>query len=47
MVVLPISGFPKIRIDLLNSTKSRITEIVPKIDLPTRHVKPFIINGLF
>ena len=44
IVVLPVPGFPKINIDFSASNKSRITEIVPKMARPTRHVKPLIKN---
>ena len=47
IVVLPIPGFPKTKIELSDSSKSRIIEIIPSISRPIRQVRPLIKNCLF
>ena len=42
IVVLPLPGLPKIKIDLSCSRISRILLVEPIIDRPTRHVNPII-----
>ena len=40
-------GFPKIRIDFSDSSKSRAKQTLPKTVRPIRHVNPTIKNCLF